>query len=74
MVTDIPKPKVAQNLFDYIELLDKADDTHRALAFGTDKRVHFIDFLNQTSPALTKLFGRHLVGDNGRNGIIQIPL
>ena len=74
MVTDIPKPKVTQNFFDYVEFLDKTDDTHRALALATNQKVHLIDFLNQASPTLTELFGRDLVGDNGRNGVILISL
>ena len=43
MVTDIPKPKITDNLFDYVEFFDKAYDTHLALALGTDQRVHLID-------------------------------
>ncbi len=70
MDTEIPKSKMAYDFFDYVKFFDKADDTHLALALRTDQRAHLIDFLNQASPALTELFERHLVRDNGRNGVI----
>ena len=72
MVADVPKPKVAQDLFDDVQLFDKADYTHYALAIGTGQRVYLIDFLDQTSPIPTELFGRNLVGDDGGDDIIRI--
>ena len=33
-------------------LVNEADDAHLALAFGTNKRVCFINFLDEVGPAL----------------------
>ena len=34
-------------------ICDKSDDLHLPLAFGTDERIHLIDFLDDLRPAFS---------------------
>jgi hypothetical protein len=43
---------VLKNLFNDIRLVNEADDAHLSLAFGTGKRVCFINFSDEVGPAL----------------------
>ena len=48
MGTGLPQPQVFEYLLDCGILLDKGDDLHGGLAFGTDQRVYFIYFSDQS--------------------------
>ena len=41
-----------EEFFDHIRLINEADDAHLSLAFGTNKRVCFIDFSNEVGRVL----------------------
>jgi hypothetical protein len=43
---------VLKDFFDYVGLVDEADDAHLSLAFGAGKRVSFVDLSNEVGPAL----------------------
>ena len=47
-----------KNLFNDIRLVNEADDAHLSLAFGTAKRVRFINFLIEVAPALFNFLGK----------------
>ncbi len=70
MVMDIPKTKVTQNFFDYVEFLDKTDDTHRALALGTNQRVHLIDFLARSEALALKTGTDNVTGKIAETGLV----
>jgi len=46
-----PQTQVLKNFFNHVGLVNEADDPHLSLAFGTKKRVCFIDFSNEVGPA-----------------------
>ena len=64
----LPKMKVSQNFLDHLRLLDKADDPHPAFAFGADKRVGIVYFLNQPRPVLFSQVSE------GRTTLIQFSI
>jgi hypothetical protein len=42
-----PQTQVLKNSFNHAELVNQADDPHFSLAFGTNKRICFINFANE---------------------------
>ena len=45
-----PKPEMFQNTFDNMGKFNKGDKLHLPLALGADRRVNFINFLDQAGP------------------------
>ena len=43
---------MSKDLFNNIQVVDKADDAHFPLTLGTGKRIGLIDFSDEVGPAL----------------------
>jgi hypothetical protein len=57
MVPDIPKIQMHQDFTDHGRFLDKRDDLHGPLTFGTKQGIHMINLLDQPGPVLPKRAG-----------------
>ena len=57
-----PQTQVLKNFFNHVGLVNEVDNAELALAFGTNKRVCFINFSDEVGPALfcrRNVAGRH---------------
>jgi hypothetical protein len=47
-----PETQALKDFFNYLWLVDEADDPHLPLAFGAGQRVCFVDFSDDVGPSL----------------------
>ena len=52
IVWDSSQNLSVEDFFNHVGLVNEADDAHLSLAFGTNKRVCFINFSDEVGPAL----------------------
>ena len=60
-----------QYLFDDLFVLDKGDNPHLPMAFGTISGSNLINFLNKSGPVLPEIPGKHLILHDSWDSIIS---
>ena len=58
---DFPKLEMNQNSLDDCRILQEADDGHRPLALWADKRIGFVNLLDEPGPITSVLFPKYAV-------------